>query len=289
MANNPPAVITGAAASQFVSLPLDEPYWSEVGGASQSFRTWWTSFANWIELQILRCPDMTDTIKNRILFQQLGTEGKRIFATNPIMDVISTTSFRDFSKAVQDTFKEPCNEARTLHDLLTCHQGRTETVQEFVAAVRSLAGDAPYCSDCKKKTLAALFILGTNSPRLQEELLSSPTLDYDAILGRLLAEEAARRNSAHLQGSAATVHAVHQGRNPPKRAQPSFESSGSCSYCGSSSGHSRALCPARRAICNQCGLKGHYAAVCRRRQEQGSDEDDKPDASPPPGVKSYCR
>ena len=38
-----------------------------------------------------------------------------------------------------------------------------------------------------------------------------------------------------------------------------------CYYCGFKYPHDNQPCPAKSAICNHCGIKGHFAKVCRTR------------------------
>jgi hypothetical protein len=38
-----------------------------------------------------------------------------------------------------------------------------------------------------------------------------------------------------------------------------------CYYCGFKYPHDNQPCPAKSAICNHCGIKGHFAKVCRIR------------------------
>ena len=41
-----------------------------------------------------------------------------------------------------------------------------------------------------------------------------------------------------------------------------------CSRCGKTPNHSRQQCPAKEAICHQCGRKGHYQSMCRTLPKQ---------------------
>ena len=44
----------------------------------------------------------------------------------------------------------------------------------------------------------------------------------------------------------------------------------SCSFCGNNWHSQIKECPARKIQCRNCGLQGHFAKCCRRRQQKNS-------------------
>jgi hypothetical protein len=54
----------------------------------------------------------------------------------------------------------------------------------------------------------------------------------------------------------------HSNRMPQRN-------SSNCFYCGYQA-HSRESCPARDMLCHNCGIKGHFAKVCRKSKKSGN-------------------
>ncbi|XP_037502541.1 uncharacterized protein LOC119376955 [Rhipicephalus sanguineus] len=57
-----------------------------------------------------------------------------------------------------------------------------------------------------------------------------------------------------------------QQRETRNAAAPWMHASSPCGFCGRSL-HLHSECPARRATCNKCGKKGHFAVVCRASKQ----------------------
>ena len=54
-----------------------------------------------------------------------------------------------------------------------------------------------------------------------------------------------------------------------QRHQKATGQGGKCTCYGKSPFHDRKKCPAREAVCRNCGQKGHFQSVCRSANIQG--------------------
>ena len=54
-----------------------------------------------------------------------------------------------------------------------------------------------------------------------------------------------------------------------------------CYYCGFDYPHENRPCPAKNSVCNFCGVKGHFAKVCRSRENKEQQKDQKKGFSSP--------
>ena len=48
-----------------------------------------------------------------------------------------------------------------------------------------------------------------------------------------------------------------------------------CYYCGFDYPHENRPCPAKNLVCNYCGVQGHFAKVCRSRENKEQIKDGK--------------
>ena len=59
----------------------------------------------------------------------------------------------------------------------------------------------------------------------------------------------------------------------PRKAETRVGIAAECRYCGQQ--HQQRQCPAYGKICRKCGKKNHFANVCRSRDIQTLDQDEK--------------
>ena len=212
--------------------------------------------------------------KRAILLHCLGEEGQRIQETLPPAvkleesDDVFTLTVRQL-----DSFFIP--RVNVIVERFTFRQRAQqpqESTAEYVSVLRGLA------TNCKFGTMTDdmirdMVVEKTTHPRLREKLLQDSELTLDRTLAAAEAYERAFRESAVMSGQqpsstpvvAKLSQSQHQKKvkNQPPRSGPTDRPT-PCSNCGRSSHQAGSKdCPARGRICNSCGLRGHFAAVCR--------------------------
>lgn len=140
-----------------------------------------------------------------------------------------------------------------------------EKIGDFVTALRQLATRCDY-GELEDRLLAEQFTLGIQCDRIRERLISESLSGNDITFQRVytIAEQlyaAHQESQMVVDNENPQIHAILQGRRqtslaPPRRAN-------NCSRCGTM--HEPRQCPAYNKQCHQCGILGHFAAVCRRR------------------------
>ncbi len=69
-----------------IQVSLPQPYWDAAAVSQPNFWTWYSHFENWLALTEAQLPadhKLSPEVKNRYLYQLLGCEGSRTFATKP--------------------------------------------------------------------------------------------------------------------------------------------------------------------------------------------------------------
>ncbi|KRZ44323.1 Retrovirus-related Pol polyprotein from transposon 17.6 [Trichinella pseudospiralis] len=187
--------------------------------------------------------------------------------------IAASRTYEDAIQSLKSIFEKPVNEIYARHLLATRKQLQGESLDEFLRALNALA----VACDCKAVTAVQYqeelvrdaFVRGIRSQTIRQRLLESRSVDLASIYELASVLDAALRSSENYNENRSLLETVAAAANDENNDRLS-ESPGvvaatrnpRCFFCGRSK-HPRFQCPAREAICNKCGKKGHYAKVCR--------------------------
>ena len=205
------------------------------------------------------------------------------------------TDYETSIETLQTLFIKPKNEIFARHLLATRKQAPTETLDEYLQALKTLSKDcnfknvtaAQYCEE----SIRDAFISGLQSSLIRQRLLENKTLDLKTMFDQARSLESAMKSSE----SYAVPNTLVNAAVPATSAKPvdgleantlaaavTETTSLSCYFCGNNR-HSRSKCPAKDATCAKCQKKGQtpkYAKVklpqryqlpCINRNESISD------------------
>ena len=197
---------------------------------------------------------------------------------------------REYDEAIQTLqalFVKPRNEIFARHVLATRRQQPTETLDEYLQALKTLSKDCNFknvtANQYCEESIRDAFIAGLQSNLIRQRLLEHKTLDLKTMFDQARALESAMRSSESYtlppQPINAAVPPSSQACSPSPTELPDSVSTlaavasegPSCFFCGNSK-HPRSKCPAREAICLKCQKKGHFAKVCRGKPVQPKDK-----------------
>ena len=160
---------------------------------------------------------------------------------------------KDYAKAKDALTKhfEPAkNPIYEIYNFRQAKQGADETIDQFHTRLRTLAQHCDF-HNTDFEIKMQLVCNGTSS-RLRRKALRDPSYKLeDMLIDRRKTEV----SSAQASGMKETFQAL-QIKDVSTR--------NSCYKCGFSFPHKGKPCPARQAICSNCGVKGHFAKVCRK-------------------------
>ena len=154
-----------------------------------------------------------------------------------------------------------------------------ESVDTFITALYSLAEHCGY-SELHDEMIRDRIVVGIRNSALSEKLQLDPRLTLDSAISQVRQSEAIKQQQPLLRGGKpdTPVGAVHKGRGGPRayRGSGSYNTPTShkqpqdvCPWCGRRPAHSKAQCPAKDQLCNNCHKRGHYKAVCRSTAKVG--------------------
>ena len=151
-------------------------------------------------------------------------------------------------------------------------QEENEPVEAFITALYSLAEHCGY-GNLHDEMIRDRIVVGIRNSSLSEKLQLDVGLTLDKAITQVRQAEAIKQQQPLLRGKPdAPVGAVRRGKGGPNRIKPNNRNNNStthkqgqqmCTRCGRCPSHNRAVCPARDQLCDKCGRKGHFKAVCR--------------------------
>jgi len=154
-----------------------------------------------------------------------------------------------------------------------------ETVNEYIAKLKSLSEHCNFHANYRSRVLRDRFVCGMSSDNTRRKLLSEADLTLDRALELARSMEQADKDLQSMtiksHGGAPTIPVSSLTTDTKTQLAPvaSLDSTRRpCRSCGSSL-HLRKNCPHLQSECYGCGLKGHLQSVCERK---GSDSSAKP-------------
>ena len=221
----------------------------------------------------------------------LGEEGDDVLTSTNIT-AESRKKFADVIQKFDDFFKVRKNVIFERARFNQRSQGETETADQFITSLYSLAADCEY-GMLKEQLIRDRIVVGIRDRSLSAKLQLDSELTLEKAKRLVRQQEAVRGQQAILsKPDGETTIQAFTSRKPLKRPansrslRPSTNStrpqpvnrSHKCSYCGKGP-HPKQSCPAKDVICHKCKKKGHYSSVCRSKavdtffEEQGKEDD----------------
>jgi hypothetical protein len=152
----------------------------------------------------------------------------------------------------------------------TRHQGQTESVADYVAALKTLAQNCNF-DTFLQQALRDRLVCGLKTNAIQTKLLSVKDLTFKIAVETALAMETVSKDTEELKQSR-PVNKVYgpRGRGRGKGGNtrlPDNPHKRTCGRCGGNS-HDSDDCRFRSETCHACGRKGHIQRVCRSRNDR---------------------
>ena len=175
-----------------------------------------------------------------------------------------------------------------LHNL---KQDLDEPIRTFVARIKGqahvckLVVSCPNCNfkevDYSNEIVKDVITRGINDEDIRLQLLGDKNQDMnlEETIAYVEAKEAGKKSAFRLTPATTNMAATSQYKSRFKKSL-----SRKCGYCGQNKVHNkRQNCPAFKSKCTVCGIMGHYASVCRKKDiinncTRDSEHNDKPDA-----------
>ena len=232
-------------------------------GTAGEWKHWYRTFNNFLEAIEPHKPDKLKTLVSYIV--------PRVYEYIADCD--------DYDSAIttlEKIYVKPKNEVFARHLLSTRKQQTSESLHEFLQALKQLSGDCNFkavtAEKYKEEAVRDAFISGLRSSVIRQRLLENRALELQDAFEKALALDVAQKSSYSYTSvipsfSAATDNLEVTKPSPTDDTQAAVatvrvQKNSKCFLCGNNR-HPRIVCSARESLCSKCGKKGHFAKVCR--------------------------
>ena len=243
-----------------------------VGDADKQFRHWKQTFETFLDC-------LTEPNKHGLLIN---------FVSPTIYESIAeTTNYEDAMKILVNIYIKPKNEIFARHILSTCKQDPTESLDQFLRKLKTLARDCNFkaatADEIRDNSIRDAFISGLTSSNIRQRLLEKDTLTLENAFDSARSLEMAERHNQSFNPTNSYVAASRTiENNMPNESdlskseyleEPNYSASMSskiCFFCGYKRDHPRSKCPAKDAVCKNCSKIGHFAKACLKKKQSTS-------------------
>ena len=127
-----------------IQVPLPPTFLDLPGDPRVRWSNWIAQLENFFTLTNLTLPKdntLSDRAKNAYVATLLGSEGSRILMANPAAATAETATYAQFKESVMALFERPVNPVRAEYEFRCRRQGATESVNDYLTALRTLYAD----------------------------------------------------------------------------------------------------------------------------------------------------
>ena len=259
------------AAQNIQPMPASEP---RNDSASTSAR--WTRWLERFNTYLVAADIKDDGRKRALLLYQAGPEVYEIFKT---LEEDEAKDFKSAVKVLTKYFEAEKNVIYQAYVFGQATQGKEESIDEFHTRLCGLVKHCEF-ADADFEIKMQIVTNGT-SPRLRKKALQDPTYTLTNMLidGRKYETSSAQAYGIEEQFKTKPKENINT-TNINTTTMPTSTKK-KCYYCGFDYSHDNRPCPAKNSVCNFCGVKGHFAKVCRSRENKEQQKDQKKGFSSP--------
>ena len=241
------------------------------------FRAWKKEWESYVQLSGLHAEQ--DATKVHVLTRAFSRATITVVENLGLTDA-QKADITQTVEALQNHVDGQVNEMVERHAFRGRKQQQGESVDDYVVALRELAKTCNFCdNNCTQRAIRDQLTEGIRDNQTRRELLKVNDLTLARAIEIAKGEELAEKQSSRIhsspdKSSVQAAKSTYKKTKAGNRTDSSNKSStsdktrsSSCRYCGSTPSHPRAECKAKEVNCKECGIKGHYAKVCQKKNK----------------------
>lgn len=211
-------------------------------------------------------------MKKEVLLSTLTPDTFRDIKT-ALMPNFHISSYTDVRKKLQDLFRIKKTRYRALVEFWSCTKEPNESMEHYANRLKSLSRDCGYKDELLERQLRDRFATGLNHQDLETDLKQKwPDLlddDKEVTFEEIFLIAQSREQAEH--DKPITFLKVNKVKNRKRTnlrtkseqfTQRKLIAAEQCLRCGKTDKHDISKCAARKHICNECNMQGHFESCC---------------------------
>jgi hypothetical protein len=276
MAENPDAPQASAPIIQGITPPkaLDITH----GNIAENWKNYKQVWHNYAIITNLKA--QTEQYRVALFLHCIGPEALKVYNGMQFADETERNTLASIHKKFDEFTIGEVNKTYERYIFNGRNQGQDESIEAYIAALRSLAKTCGFCECLADSLLRDRIVLGIHNNSLRKRLLQERNLDLKKCIDLCRSSEAAASHLKNISGSNNTIHDVnkvheHAGRNVKPVRQQNYDRNArndgnkkqaitaiDCKFCGRNHPRKKEHCPAWQKRCQKCNGRNHFAAVC---------------------------
>lgn len=199
------------------------------------------------------------TKKRALLIASLTNSAVRVVQARCHPKKVNELSYEEVVGHLEDHYAPQVNEIAASYAFFRRSQQEGESAQDFIAEIRRLAEKCNFGTSLERM-LRDRIVCGVRDEDVRRSLLTQRKLTLQQAEDFVVSAQEAAENAKSMK--AAEPDAVNFARHNARPGKSSLkqEKLHFCGRCGGS--HSENECKHLRAVCHQCGKRGHLRRMC---------------------------
>ena len=246
----------------------------------KKFKRAWDNYAI-----VARLNRFEEEFKTATFLSCIGEEAMEIFEGLDFASEDERTKFDIVVKKFQDLCLGETNETYERFLFNSRQKNETETVDQYITALRTLAKTCNFCACLRDSLIRDRLVIGINNNALQKKLLQDRNLTLAKAIDICRSSESTKQQVTKIHAnddqaaSEAEINAMFTnanktqtgrrdgGRGGFERRDGGRDTKIQCKYCGTSHQKKKESCPAFGSRCRNCGRDNHFAKVCMQKRK----------------------
>ena len=232
-------------------------------GASEwkLFKQMWENY-----VIVTKLAEEPEEYRRALFLHTVGPDGLRVYnglklGQNPTVQNIIDAFDTHFIGQVCETYERFVFNSRD--------QGDEESIEDFVAALRTLAKTCNFHNDMYDSLMRDRVVLGIKDQTTRQKLLQVRDLNLQNCIDICRSAESTTLQMKVMGAESADAHVVGHSKQLKQRSKKTTTSLQErlCRFCNQTHAMRKEECPAYGKTCKKCKKPNHFSIVCRRSKK----------------------